>query len=448
MTLLSRLSACVILCGLACSFTFADSTGSFVTQYAAVQQQFTTLTQDLESPAFTGNYNNMISLLSCMQISVPTNDTTYKDIIKKLKSDFDRDFATSGTGSASDLIRLDFYAQSLASLKTSLSKDRQDRQALMQWIVSKNQTLFNQLYADKTLLDSVLTAYADWSQKVTQYRALYGYTINQYDAIVANYSTTLETNLTKQLSQIQSNILKKNTTLSGLVEFSHQQKKIYLSQFALDMEKFFTDQVWGSINIDAAQRYQVEVDSIKSTFYSGSMLQCGLLTSLNQEKRSYYQTLSSNLRSQQVLLQSMFSTWSMTGTKPSTGANTSSSSQGLFTSGSQSLLALNNRYAQTSKTYQALYTNALWDYVALLSKVARAEQSTVAEFDQMLEQYRTLSGQEKIDLKAQLVWQILRFEKSTIVSTRAAKSLERIKKSLGIGKTTTKVRTIKAKISK
>ena len=116
----------------------------------------------------------MISLLQCMAIAVPTNDTTYLDLLQQLRTDFDRDFLTfTGVLTDAQLIRLNFYAQSLRSIKDSLDKDRLARQSTMQTLVSKNQALFNQLLSDKKLLDDLITNYNKWSQQMVYNKAIY-----------------------------------------------------------------------------------------------------------------------------------------------------------------------------------------------------------------------------------------------------------------------------------
>ena len=86
-----------------CSFSFAQSTGSISTgsqtgqanqtnqiiqtntgsqtnSLSLLQSQFFALSQELSGVVMTGNYNDMLSVLQCMDIPVPNNDATYREI--------------------------------------------------------------------------------------------------------------------------------------------------------------------------------------------------------------------------------------------------------------------------------------------------------------------------------------------------------------------------------
>ena len=96
---------------------------SWLAYYNTVKSHFITLQQDIATLSSTGNYGEMISLLQCMSIAVPTNDTTYLDLLQQLKTDFDRDFLTfTGVLTDAQLIRLNFYAQSLPTTINGLNK--------------------------------------------------------------------------------------------------------------------------------------------------------------------------------------------------------------------------------------------------------------------------------------------------------------------------------------
>jgi hypothetical protein len=396
---------------------------SWLAYYNTVKSQFTTLQQDISTLSSTGNYWEMISLLQCMSIAVPTNDTTYLDLLQQLKTDFDRDFLTfTGVVTDAQLIRLNFYAQSLRSIKESLDKDRLSRQSTMQTLVSKNQALFNQLLSDKKLLDDLITNYNKWSQQMVYNKAIYWYTLNQYDTIVKQYTLSLTDAFHKNLTLLEAWYIKKNKDIMPLSSFSSQQVSYIKTMFNQDLKNYFNQYLWGLGSTDTVQTLQSAASSIQSSYYSGGVLQCGLLTSINNNQRTYYNSLVTLLKDNITKIQSTNVSWSTTSWSISTN---------LFASGSQGLQQLINWNQLTTQSYFTLYKKNISDQIALWKKVIGLERESLDTLNGWLIHYKEITGTEKSSLKDELVARVRLLEKN-MISVRNTATLQRIKKSLGL----------------
>lgn len=396
---------------------------SWLAYYNTVKSQFTALQQDIATLSSTGNYGEMISLLQCMSIAVPTNDTTYLDLLQQLKTDFDRDFLTfTGVLTDAQLIRLNFYAQSLRSIKESLDKDRLSRQSTMQTLVSKNQALFNQLLSDKKLLDDLITNYNKRSQQMVYNKAIYWYTLNQYDTIVKQYTLSLTDAFHKNLTLVEAWYIKKNKDIMPLSSFSSQQLSYIKTMFNQDLKNYFNQYLWGLGSTDTVQTLQSAASSIQSSYYSGGVLQCGLLTSINNNQRTYYNSLVTLLKDNIAKIQSTNVSWSTASWSISTN---------LFASGSQGLQQLINWNQLTTQSYFTLYKKNISDQIALWKKVIGLERESLDTLNGWLLHYKEISGTEKLSLKDELVARVRLLEKN-MISVRNTATLQRIKKSLGL----------------
>ena len=396
---------------------------SWLAYYNTVKSQFIALQQDIGTVSSTGNYGEMISLLQCMSIAVPTNDMTYLDLLQQLKTDFDRDFLTfTGVLTDAQLIRLNFYTQSLRSIKDSLDKDRLVRQSTMQTLVSKNQSLFNQLLSDKKLLDDLITNYNKRSQQIVYNKAIYWYTLNQYDTIVKQYTLSLTDAFHKNLTLLEAWYIKKNKDIVPFSWFSSQQVSYIKTMFNQDLENYFNQYLWGLGNTDTVQTLQSAAISIQSSYYSGGVLQCGLLTSINNNQRTYYNSLIALLKDNITKIQSTNMSWSTTSW---------SISVNLFASGSQGLQQLINWNQLTTQSYFTFYKKNISDQVALWKKVIGLERESLDTLNGWLIHYKEITGTEKSSLKDELVARVRLLEKN-MISVRNTASLQRIKKSLGL----------------
>ena len=253
-------------------------------------------------------------------------------------------------------------------------------------------------------------------------KAIYWYTLNQYDTIVKQYTLSLTDAFHKNLTLVEAWYIKKNKDIMPLSSFSSQQLSYIKTMFNQDLKNYFNQYLWGLGSTDTVQTLQSAASSIQSSYYSGGVLQCGLLTSINNNQRTYYNSLVTLLKDNIAKIQSTNVSWSTASWSISTN---------LFASGSQGLQQLINWNQLTTQSYFTLYKKNISDQIALWKKVIGLERESLDTLNGWLLHYKEISGTEKLSLKDELVARVRLLEKN-MISVRNTATLQRIKKSLGL----------------